>query len=239
MNDESYQRRIEIRPSLEHSLVDQTALARDAVVEQTGRRVHGFRAVNGTLAQRVEGNKVVDLFCHANITFTVRDGFKDVSGDYRICRRRRHWIAALNPTTGALSGRLTIFHGPPGAIVSPYGFEDDSGPAWIDTPGQYPKHAAGVAAERDIDEFIVGVSDSPGGEPVAGFAGKYFVVIVEFIPRGYKVWISLPKPLSDDQLRAALGFPTTTPYPASIIRAGPPDLAAFRWIAHDTWQPYA
>jgi hypothetical protein len=83
------------------------------------------------------------------------------------------------------------------------------------------------------------VVDPISRELIAGFAGKYYVVVVEFIARGYKVWISLAKPLSEGQLRAALGLDTRTPYPADIIRPGPPDLASLRWIAHDIWQPYA
>jgi hypothetical protein len=235
MSDESYERRIEYHPSLEHSLIDQAAIGRSAVNEQTGQRLMGFRAVTGTLAQRPDGANVV-RYCHANIELTPRDGFKNVSRDYKLCRLRRHWTAALNPITGAVSGRVTLFPGREHKL--PYDFEDDSGPAWIDTPGQYPG-LTNVLPERDIDEFVVGVVDPYSRELVPGFAGKYYVVIVEFIARGYKVWISLAKPLSEGQLRAALGLRTDTPYPADIIRPGPPDLASLRWIAHDTWQPYA
>ena len=238
MDHDSYQRRLEYHPSLETSVIAQTVLAPDRVNEQTGRAVAGFRTVRGTLASRVEGGKVVDRYCHANITLVVRDGFQDVSPRFKVRRLRRHWSADLNQHTGAVSGGVTPDPGPGARVL--YGFESDFGTgSWIDAPGKTPGLDR-VIVKRHIEEFVVGVGEFNGPDLAAGFAGKYFVVIVEFIPRGYKIWMSLAKPLSEDQLRAALGVSTQARYPSEIIRpGGPPDLASFRWVAHETWQPFA
>src|SRR5690349_1846926 len=76
MESQSYERRLEFHPSLENSLIDQSALGKDRIDERTGQRLAGLRRVTGTLAQRVEGGKIVFRYCHANIALTVRDGFK-------------------------------------------------------------------------------------------------------------------------------------------------------------------
>ena len=91
---------------------------------------------------------------------------------------------------------------------------------------------------RSLQEFIAGVGElQKDRSPVPDFGGLYFITAVDILPEKYKVWMSLEKRLTPDQIQGAMGV-VGRAFPYGIIPQRAPDFAGWRYVPHD-WQDYA
>ena len=92
---------------------------------------------------------------------------------------------------------------------------------------------------QEIDEFVVAARGRTSDDPIEGFGGIYCIVVIDVTPKAYRVLMSLPKPLTDAQVRAAATAKgkTDRAYPYDVIKARDPNLGAFRYIGTD-WLDY-
>lgn len=193
-----------------------------------------FNSVTPTLARRVSRPGSYDVFLHANSRCRAMENHQDVSSRYKLLRLRRYW-------TGNLTGS------PPSPIASnyiletaksgPLGFGADyNGQTWIDVPGEI-LFSPSKESRRCLQEFIVGVGD-PAKErsPFPEFGGLYFVTAVDMTPTHYKIWMSLAKPMTSEQLQGALGVGGES-FPTDIIQPPPIDFTSWRYVPHE-WTRY-
>lgn len=212
-------RQLSYEPSVEVDRLGQTAQ-------------NGLTPINPTLARRMIRPGLFELFFHANSKLTAWDGGRDVSIQYKLLRLRRHWTAQLSgSTSNAIATGYVLESGASG----PRGFGSD-GSSWIDTPGQKISRSKPTNF-RSLDEFIVGVGEpAKDRSPVPEFGGLYFIVAVDITPDKYKIWMSLERRLTSDQIQGAVGVPGRS-FPNETIRGGPPDFASWRYVPH-SWEDY-
>jgi hypothetical protein len=192
-----------------------------------------LRSINPTLAVSTYRNSK-ELYLHANSLVTPWQGAENVSSRYRILRLRRQWLGNLNGS-------------PPGPIadgyklmtIGPRGFVEDHGDvnkSWNDCPGERI-HLRPKTAYRALQEFVTGVGPRIGPEvPIPEFGGLYYIVAVDVTPTKYRLWMSLERRLTADQVQGAMGVPQKV-YPQAAVRDGPPDFASWRYVPHE-WIDY-
>jgi hypothetical protein len=195
----------------------------------------GLTPVNGTLARRLSSPGLYELYFHANSKLTALDNSRDVSRDYKVLRLRRQWEGQL--TGRGLSPIATNYE-----LIrkrgGPRSFERDYGAkSWVDCPGD---RLTGRTSRsyRALQEFVTAIGDRlEDRRPVPEFGGLYYLVAIDITPERYKVWISLEKRLTPDQMLGAMGVFGKS-FPADLISPGrEPDFAAWRYVSSD-WQDY-
>jgi hypothetical protein len=184
--------------------------------------------INQTLAfSTLRGSR--ELYFHGNSVVTPWEGGTDVHSQYRILRWRRQWTGIL---PGLAPGPLAV--GYTLETQGPYGFVDDSGhqdKSWYDCPGERLTGAT-TKSYRALQEFVTGVGSRHGSPvPIADFGGLYYVVAIDITPTQYRVWMSLERRLSGDQIAGAMGVPAKV-YPSDVLTPGPPDFASWRFVPH-------
>jgi hypothetical protein len=214
-------------------LVYSASLTEDNL-QLTARR--NYKKVSNTLAVLTRGTSTSDVYLHGNSTITVSRGSANVSKNYAVRRRWKIWTA---PTDGAdppvrsgaytlATERLVIDSGqkPPGE--------------WIDAPGIVQKRRQ-PSAERILLEWVVGGETGYNHELVQGLGGLYFLEIVDITPANYRVGMSRAFPLTEDEIRAAMGISgDPSPLPDGAPLHSEDDLADADWVArHTSWQSYA
>ena len=195
----------------------------------------GLTPVNPTLARRLVRPGVYELYMHANSIVTAWEGARDVSSQYKLLRLRRQWTGQLN---GTPPGPMASGYVLDTSISGPRGFGPDYGPrSWIDAPGERTTGRQ-QRSIRSLQEFIAAVGD-PVRErsPVTDFGGMYYIVAVDITPDKYRIWMSLERRLTPDQIQGAMGVPGQL-FPSAVIRDGPPEFSSWRYVPQD-WQDYA
>jgi hypothetical protein len=195
----------------------------------------GFEPVSNTLGRRLLRPGLYEVFAHANSKVVAWERNRDVSAQFKLIRLRRQWTGKLS---GATPRPVVTHYTLETGASGPRGFGPDYGPdSWIDAPGQKSNglHPGNV---RYLQEFISGVGH-PFKEcaPIADFRGLYYIVAVDFTPDRYKVWMSLPLPLTPAQIEGALGIPGRM-FPTDLIWEGAPNFEGMRYMATG-WEEYS
>jgi hypothetical protein len=215
MTQTSVYRRIGYEPSLDVDRLSQTAQA-------------GFTPINPTLARRQSSPGKYELFFHGNSRVTPYEKEINVSSRYFLLRLRRQWEA--KSTALDASCELAVRDSGPGG----FGWDYHVG-GWIDAPGV---RISSAAEFRYLQEFIVGVSErNDPNSLVSGFGGLYFIFAVDLTPNKYKIWMSLPKYLTPEQIQGAMGIVGCL-FPVSIILPRAPLLWGWRYLPSG-WQDYS
>jgi hypothetical protein len=192
--------------------------------------------VNSTLARRLSGPRVYELFFHANSLLTpLRDG-RDCRGEHSVLRLRRQWSARLSGEVEDWTARGYVLDT---TASGPRGFGEDNtvDKSWVDTPGDRLTGAT-TRSYRALQEFITGIGGfGRDRKPIPEFGGLYYFMFVDITPRKYRVVMSLAKKLTPDQVQGAMGV-DGKPFPAEMIASNaPPDLVGWRFMSHD-WIDY-
>jgi hypothetical protein len=190
--------------------------------------------VSPTLTRRwVAADRVYDLYFHTNLKYAALANGRDVSNEYRLLRLRRQWQGKL---VGSPPGPIAVSYERTSQIDGPGGFAMDSGrKSWFDCPG-FKNVDRSPDSLRYLQEFIVGIGSLNKEFDLAPeFGGIYLIAAVDITPEKYKIWMSLEKSLTEDQIKGAMRVPGK-PYPSQII-GSTPDFTSFRFVPTE-WQDY-